>query len=180
MGAPKAALALAGSPLISYPIASVAAAGLEPIVVAKKETDLPDLECRIVREREPRSHPASGIAAALAAAGGPVVVVACDLPFVPAQLLGVLSRLDASVAVTMLGGRLQPLLARYAPGVAPQLERAVERDEPMRQVVESLDPLILGPDELAGFGDPEWIGFNVNDRGDLAAAERLMTPAHTR
>ena len=83
-------------------------------------------------------------------------------------------------AVPTLGGRLQPLLARYALSAAARLEGAVERRERLRYAVRALDPLVLGPDELAGFGNPEWIAFNVNDERDLAAAERLIAPAPSR
>jgi molybdopterin-guanine dinucleotide biosynthesis protein A len=177
MGRPKATLELAGRPLVAYPLESVAAAGLEPIVVAKRDSELPDLECGVVREEDTRSHAATGIAAALEAAGGPVVVVACDMPFVPAQLLSVLAQVPARMAVVMVDGRLQPLLARYEPSVAAALECAAERGEPLRDTIQGLGPAVLGPDELAGFGDPNWIAFNVNDRDDLAAAKRLMAPA---
>jgi molybdopterin-guanine dinucleotide biosynthesis protein A len=180
MGVPKASLELAGRPLIAYPLEAVAAAGLEPVVVAKEASALPDLDCRIVRDREPRVHPAAGILAALVAAGGPVIVVACDMPFVPSQLVAVLSQLDASVALPVVRGRVQPLLARYEPSVAPQLERAVARDRPLWDTIAALDPLELGPDELVGFGDPEWFAFNVNDRRDLAAAESLVAPEPAR
>lgn len=180
MGAPKADIDLGGRPLIAYAIEAVTVAGLEPLVVAKEDSELPELDCRVVREADPRSHPATGILAALQAAEGPVVVVACDTPFVPSQLLTVLGQLAVPIAVSMLGGHLQPLLARYEPSVAPELERAVDRGEPLREAVRSLDPLILGPDELAGFGDLDRIAFNVNDRDDLATAERLMTPAPRR
>jgi molybdopterin-guanine dinucleotide biosynthesis protein A len=177
MGAPKARIELAGRPLIAYPLDAVAAAGLEPVVVAKEDSELPALECRVVREPDPGPHPAAGIVAALKIARGPVVAIACDMPFVPTQLLTVLAQLAAPVAAPMVNGRLQPLLARYEPSLASALERAVARRQPLRETIHSLEPLILGPDQLAGFGDPDWIAFNVNDRDDLATAERLMTPA---
>ena len=180
MGAAKAVLDLAGRPLVTYALDAVAAAGLEPVVVAKRDSSLPEVDCRIVHEVDPRPHPAAGILAALQVAEGPVVVLGCDMPFVPARLLEVLSQLPARAAFPTLGGRPQPLLARYAPTVAARLERAVERRERLRDAVRALDPLVLGSDELAGFGKPEWIAFNVNDERDLAAAERLIAPAPSR
>ena len=149
-------------------------------MVAKEGSTLPEVDCRIVREVDPTPHPAAGILAALQAAEGPVVVLACDMPFVPAGLLAVLAQLPARAAVPTLGGRPQPLLARYGPSAAARLERAVERRERLREAVGALDPMVLGRDELAGFGDPEWIAFNVNDRRDLAIAERLVAPAPSR
>lgn len=175
MGRPKAGVELAGRPLIAYPIEALATAGYDPVVVAKDGSELPELDCPIVREPHPSSHPAAGILAALGVARGPVVVVACDMPFVPPQLLMVLAQLAAPVAVPMVAGRLEPLLARYEPDVAPALEGAIDRDQPLRETIHALDPLILGPDELAGFGDQRLIAFNVNDRRDLETAERLMT-----
>ncbi len=173
MGTAKATVALARRPLIAYPLESIAAAGLEPIVVAKADSELPPLECRIVTEGG-ASHPASGIVAALQAAGGPVVVIGCDMPFVPARLVSALAQARARVALVKANGDLQPLLARYGQGAAPGLERAAGRGEPLRAAVEALEPLVLGPDELARFGDPGRIAFNVNDPDDLATAERLM------
>ncbi|MFL5891505.1 MAG: molybdenum cofactor guanylyltransferase [Solirubrobacterales bacterium] len=180
MGTPKGALELAGRPLITYPIEALVAAGLAPIVVAKEDSGLPQLDCPIVREPDQRLHPAAGVLAALEATGGPVVVVACDMPFVPAQLLAVLARLSVPAALPVLADRPQPLLAHYEPSVASALERAVARNEPMREAVAALDPVLLGPDELAGFGDPDLIAFNVNDRDDLAAAEQFMTAGSPR
>jgi molybdopterin-guanine dinucleotide biosynthesis protein A len=177
MGVPKATIELGGRPLASYPAMALAAAGLRPAIVAKEESSLPDLGLPVIREPDPTPHPAAGVLAALRAADGPVVIVACDMPLVPAPLLRTLAELPAAAALPEIDSGLQPLLARYEPAVAPALERAVEQRQPLRDAVGALEPLVLGPDELAGFGDPTLIAFNVNDRDDLEAAERLMAPA---
>jgi molybdenum cofactor guanylyltransferase len=180
MGASKAGVELAGRPLIAHPIEAVAAAGLEPVVVAKPRSELPRLDCPIVRDADPMPHPAAGILAALEAGRASVVVVACDMPFVPAPLVAFLAGLDVPAAVPRIGGRLQPLLARYEPSAAPALEEAIECGRPLHEAVAALDPLIVETGDLARFGDPERIAFNVNDRDDLAAAERLMAVPSNR
>ena len=181
MGGTKAAAMLAGRALASYPVEAIAAAGLEPMVVAKRTTELPELDCRLVFETEPTSHPAAGILAALRSADGrAVVAIACDMPFVPPELILRLASLDAVVATPSFGGRRQPLVARYAPAAAAALERALRAGEPMDAVLEELDTLVLGERDLCRFGDPGRIMFNVNDRDDLEAAERLMAPATSR
>jgi molybdopterin-guanine dinucleotide biosynthesis protein A len=76
--------------------------------------------------------------------------------------------------VPRIGGRLQPLLARYGPAAIPVLQAAVAEDRPLNEAVAALDPLVLEPEELARFGEPETIAFNVNDPDDLATAARLM------
>jgi GTP:adenosylcobinamide-phosphate guanylyltransferase len=40
--------------------------------------------------------------------------------------------------------------------------------------VASLDPYVLEEEELAAFGDPERLLFNVNTPADLARAEELV------
>jgi molybdopterin-guanine dinucleotide biosynthesis protein A len=156
MGAPKPSVELAGRPLIAYPLEAVAAGGLEPVVVAKRESELPRVECPVVADAESSRHPAAGILAALGAAdGGAAVVLACDMPFAPPSLIEVLARLDRPAAVPRIGGRLQPLLARYGPAAIPVLQAAVAEDRPLNEAVAALDPLVLEPEELARLGEPE-------------------------
>ncbi len=181
MGEPKAAIELVGRPLITYPVEAVRAAGLEPVVVAKPDSLLPDLSCRVVRDRDRGSHPAAGIVAALRAAGGaPVVVLACDMPFVRPQLIDFLAGSDAAVAIPRVGGRLEPLLARYAPSAMPMLEATIARAGALRDAIPALDPLIVDEAELARFGEPDRMTSNVNDRAELAAAERLLAAGAAR
>ena len=174
MGEPKALVELAGRPLISYPLSAVAEAGLEPAVVAKPDSELPELDCRLIEEPSEPRHPLCGVLAALSAAEGrPVVALACDMPFVPPDLLAWLAWLDDPVVVCEAGGRIQPLLARYA-GVASELRSAIGGGEASRDAALALDPRVVGEDELRRFGDPARICFNVNDRADLDAAARLI------
>jgi molybdopterin-guanine dinucleotide biosynthesis protein A len=175
MGTPKALVELAGRPLISYPLDAVAEAELEPIVVAKPDSQLPPLECRIVHEPAEPVHPLSGILAALAAADGrPVIALGCDMPLVPPALLAWLATIDAAAAVPELAGRVQPLLARYEPRVAASLEEALSSDASATDAVLALDPRILGEGELAPYGDPATISFNVNTPADLDRAATLL------
>jgi molybdenum cofactor guanylyltransferase len=175
MGTAKTVSDVAGRPLITYPIAAVEAAGLEPVVVAKPDTPLPDLSCRVLHEDDATSHPAVGIVAALRAAEGKaVVVLACDMPFVPPGLVDFLAGLEVAVAVPRVDGRLEPLLARYAPAAIPELEAAIASSAPVGGAVATLDPLVVDEADLARFGDPERMTSNVNDRAELAAVERLL------
>jgi molybdenum cofactor guanylyltransferase len=173
MGRSKAGVPLAGQPLIEHPIAAAEAAGLEPVVIAKRATELPSLRCPILREPAEPRHPLGGIVAALDFAEAPVVVVACDMPFVPAPLLAHLAALGPAAAVEA-GGRLQPLLARYGRADRDALAAAAAAGLPSRDALLGLAPHVIGADELAGFGDPEWIAFNVNSPADLRRAEARL------
>jgi len=65
IGGAKPTRPLAGRPLISYPLSSARAAGLEAVVVAKPDTALPQLQERVIGEPDeppatPQSQPESG------------------------------------------------------------------------------------------------------------------------
>src|SRR6202012_6288367 len=98
---PKPTAERAGRPLISYPLAAHTAAGLEAVVVAKPGTALPSLDVGIDVLAEPAEpvHPLAGIVAALRQMGRPLVVLACDFPFVPPALLPALADAPESVVV---------------------------------------------------------------------------------
>ena len=166
VGGAKAALQLCGRPLIAYPLQAMRQAGLAPFVVAKRDSALPELDVPVVHDGSDVLHPLAGILAALDHAGGPVVVVAADMPDLPPQLLRRLVESDpaAAVVVASVGGELQPLCARYSPAVRDDLERALEAEAPMRRTVAALRPLLVATDAAAV--------RNVNTLDDLATSER--------
>ncbi|MHB8492601.1 MAG: molybdenum cofactor guanylyltransferase [Solirubrobacteraceae bacterium] len=164
---------LAGRPLIAYPIMAARAAGLGVLVVAKRQTPLPALDCEILVEPDEPRHPLCGVIAALAHHGAPVVVIACDMPLVPAPLLALLASCPGPAAVA-LDGRPEPLLARYEPGQLAQLELAVRERRAAHTVLADQATVLIGERDLAAFGDPVSICMNVNDARDLAEAERLL------
>jgi molybdenum cofactor guanylyltransferase len=178
IGGEKAMVELGGRPLISYPLAAVEAAGLEPLVVAKADSELPPLRCTVIREdREPR-HPLCGILAALEQAGHrPVVAVGCDMPFLEAPLLAWLAARPEPLVVSGVAGRRLPFPGRYQQSLREPLERALAEERSMRDTLAALSARLLAGPELAAFGDPERICFNVNTREDLARAETLLEQA---
>jgi molybdenum cofactor guanylyltransferase len=156
--------------LISYPLAALSAAGLDPVVVAKSQSPLPELDCPVLREPALPNHPLCGVIAALRFSDDrPVVVVGCDMPFVTGPLLAWLARHDGLV-VPEVDDRLQPLIARYEPGDVDAFEIALRHEKSMSEVIAGLQPRIVGEHELRRFGDPSRLCFNVNDSSDLKLA----------
>jgi molybdopterin-guanine dinucleotide biosynthesis protein A len=128
----------------------------------------------VVREPEQPLHPLCGITAALRhGEGRPVVILACDMPFVTPRMLGWLAALDGA-AIAQVQGRPQPLMGRYLHAQLGALESALRRARPVTAAVLALGPRLLGERELSRFGDPQTLCFNVNDRRELAEAERRM------
>jgi molybdenum cofactor guanylyltransferase len=189
LGGTKPAAELGGRPLISYPLAALAEAGLETVVVLKPGTDLggrpllPMARQRttalgaveVVIEQEEPVHPLAGIVAALRQAGRPLVVVGCDFPFVPPALLRALADALEPLVVPAPGGAPQPLVARWTPALLPALEAALGREEPLRRTVAALSPRLFEDAELAPFGDPARVFFNVNTPADLRHAEGAVS-----
>jgi molybdopterin-guanine dinucleotide biosynthesis protein A len=176
MGVPKPLVLLAGRHLIDHPLAALAEAGLEATVVAKPDSELPDLGCTVHREPAEPFHPLLGIATALRLeAGRTVVSVPCDMPFVPPSLLAWLAARDEPLVVCEEGGRLQPLLGRFTPALGKDLGAAVEAGVPARDAVIAIGARVVSEAELSNFGPPERVLFNVNDPADLTEAERMAT-----
>lgn len=173
MGAPKATAELGGRPLISYPLAAARAAGLEPVVVAKASSALPPLDCEVLIEDAADPHPLNGIVAALASAGEPQVVLACDVPLVPPALLAELASRDEPLVVPA-DPHPQPLVARWDPALLDRLRAAITTGEPLVRLVAELGAAAIAGAELRAFGDPAEMFANVNDRDGLELAERLL------
>lgn len=174
LGGDKALVPLGGQALISYPLQAAAKAGIEAIVVAKQASRLPPLSCELVLDAQETSHPLCGVIAALEHAGGrPVVTLACDMPFLAPSLIAWLAQQPTS-AVVELDGRLQPLLARYEPTMMPVLAHALREGASAQSVLLRAGVPQVGERELARFGDPSRLCFNVNDSCDLELAEVLL------
>jgi molybdopterin-guanine dinucleotide biosynthesis protein A len=167
MGAPKATAMLGGRPLIAYPLDALRAVCERVVVVAKRDTELPPDLGRWDEPDDPR-HPIAGITHALERARTPIVVCAADMPFVTPDVLRLIAadlRPGLKAAAAFCEGRLEPLLAAYAPEALGGLAQAAP-DEPLRRTVESLVPVLVDV--------PRDVVFNVNTPDDLAEAERRL------
>lgn len=123
MGSDKAVIELDGKPLARRVASALAAATALAVEVGPGTSGLPS-----VVEDPPGSGPLAAVAAGwefLVRRGGdkrPVLVLACDLPEVPAELVAWLAERPGEASVVpVLGGVPQPLCARWA---VDDLERA--------------------------------------------------------
>jgi molybdopterin-guanine dinucleotide biosynthesis protein A len=119
-----------------------------------------------------------GIHAALFHVRAPVLVVAWDMPFVTAALLGELAR-AAGPGVTAVipeaaSGRIEPLCAWYSPALLPAIEARLEVGLRRANGLGDLDGARRLPlAEVRRFGDPARLFMNVNTAEDLARARTL-------
>jgi molybdopterin-guanine dinucleotide biosynthesis protein A len=125
----------------------------------------------------PGRGPAAGILGAAAAYPGRwLLVLACDLPRVPAALLAELARFSrvetgaeaVDWAVPRWSGGVEPLCALYGPAALAALAARVERRRfALHSLLEEeLAVRVLEGEELAGFGEPGEIFLNLNTPED--------------
>ena len=171
LGGAKATALLGGRPLIEHVLGAAREGGLEPVVVAKADSPLPALDCRLLIEPQQPRHPLLGVVTALRELREPAVVVcAADMPFVTGPLLAWLAAQEEPLVVTSAGGELQPLLGRYEASLLARLEAALAEGLSMREVAWQLGARIAGAAELERFGDPVRLCSSINTPAELAAA----------
>ncbi len=163
MGREKATLRLGpgGEPLARH-LGRLLTACCSPVLeVGGGRSGLPALS------DSPRQGPLGAVAAGAAALSsvghaGPALVLATDLPFVSGALLAALAAHPADAAVSvvpLVGGRLQPLCARWSPAslaLAAELVAAGERRA-----------------QAAFFGASSFLALSPEDLGSLDLAREL-------
>jgi molybdopterin-guanine dinucleotide biosynthesis protein A len=138
---------------------------------------------RAIPDRVRGSGPLAGLEAALATAQHDVVVlVACDMPFVTAELAGHLVSLarTAEAVVPRTRRGYHPLCAAYTRSCRPVVSRLLAEGRlAMSGVLEAVRLREVAGDELQAFGDPDHMLANVNTAADY---ERLVAAelGHTR
>jgi molybdenum cofactor guanylyltransferase len=175
LGGSKATAKLEGKPLISYPLEAIEKTGIDVVVIAKRDTALPELSVPVWYERDEPEHPALGISTVLQRAPtDAVLIVGCDMPFVTTKLLTYLASLPYPLALPSAGGRLHPLIGLYARGLATAFAFSLGKGTSLQETVAELEPHLIDESELTQFGDPERLLFNVNTPEDLERAGALL------
>jgi molybdenum cofactor guanylyltransferase len=120
----------------------------------------------------PGRGPAAGILGAAAAyPDRPLLVLACDLPRIPAALLAELaSREGFDWVVPRWNGRVEPLCALYGPAALAALAERAGRGLLALYGLTAEPSLVIRyfeGDKLDRFGRPEEVFFNLNTPEDL-------------
>ncbi len=185
MGRAKAWLPWQGQPMVSHVVGVLLRAVDEVIVVASETLELPPLEARVVRDREPELGPLAGIREGLAQMEAKLAyVTGTDAPFLtPAFVRALLSHEGA--AALELDGYVQTLAAVYPRAGLPRAEALLEtgRMRPLH-LLEAMNYRKLGAHELPdldsvrGFNTPaEYLRAVRKSDGDATATLAFREPA---
>jgi molybdopterin-guanine dinucleotide biosynthesis protein A len=170
MGRDKASIVLADGRTCAQTVAARLAEVADPVLeVGPGTTGL-----RAVPDDRPGAGPLAALAtgwAALASMGhgGPVLVLACDLPRVTVHWLDLLARASGNgTVVPVVGGRPQPLCARFGPASLDQCQRLVTAGRRSLMALLDAAPVDwLGPEVWSGVAD-EHCFADIDTPEDLA------------
>ncbi len=180
LGADKADILLGDRTLLSRTVDLLRPLTDDLVVVLRSDQLLAQvpLGVRLVRDMAPYEGVLAGIAAGLHSSRHEwALVVACDMPFLSASLVGYLASLRSGydVVVPRLKAGLEPLHALYRRACLPGVLTALRAGQ--RRLVSFYDQLRVREVDETSLRphDPDLRSvFNVNTREDLALAARLL------
>lgn len=139
-----------------------------------------DLE--VVPDIRPGLGSLGGLYTAVVAGPAPVVVTGWDMPFVKPGLLTRLAHglAEADACLPWSNGPrgMEPMCAAYSPGCVAAITESLDQGD-LRAVAfhDRIRLSILSQDEVARYGEPSRLFFNVNTAADLQQADALwQTP----
>jgi len=180
MGQDKAIVPFQGETLLHRVLDRLAGLAAEVIVIAPGAQEYLSIGIKITPDQLPGRGPLGGLYTALFSASQPAVaVVACDMPFVNADLLAyqrdILFSMNMDVVVPSSEGGLEPLHAIYRRETClPVVREALDAGEQrLISWFPHIKVRILTSEETNTF-DPRGLLFmNVNTPEELVQAEKL-------
>jgi molybdopterin-guanine dinucleotide biosynthesis protein A len=178
MGRDKARLPWGDTDLLGHALARLRAVADEVRVLSGPELRHGERGVPVLVDPSADLGPLGGLLAALESASGrAALVLAIDLPLVPAALLAHLHArgegVDAVVPVSPEGP--EPLCALYGPACLEPVRRSVRGGRlQMTAFWRDVRVRTVEGDEVGAFGDPESLFLNVNGPADYERARRLV------
>ncbi|MCM2256510.1 MAG: molybdenum cofactor guanylyltransferase [Vicinamibacteria bacterium] len=171
MGHDKALLPFGATDLLGHAVERLRAAGAGRVaLLCGAEPRHAHRGWPLVPDAVADAGPAGGLLAALRtlAAGERALVLAVDVPHVPAPLLHALATLDADAVVPEGAAGPEPLVACYDAACAGPLAECLARGEArMTAFWPAVRVVCPGPAWLESFGDPARMFANWNQPADL-------------
>lgn len=174
----KGLIELAGKPIMERVVDRLAPLSQHLMVIGTAGGDWAPADVVCVEDERGGLGPLGGIHTALLhAPTSHCFVVAWDMPFVSPELSGYLMELapEYDVVVPAVRGHLEALHAVYSKACLGAIERQIAAGEKKIIVFyEEVSVRRVKEEEIARFGPPERLFFNVNTEADLLRAARMI------
>ncbi len=129
-GRPKSFLRVDGERIIDRQLAVLRPGFAEIVICANDAAAYAELGLPVLPDESRGRGPLAGILAAVEGVrAGAVVCVACDMPYLTAEALALLAAGDEDVVVPVVGGRPEPLFARYTKRCGPAIRARMARGD---------------------------------------------------
>jgi molybdopterin-guanine dinucleotide biosynthesis protein A len=178
-GADKTQLRIDGRTILDRQVSALRGRVDRLFLVGYRGTAVVPPSLERLADRVADQGPLGGLDAALEAAGtGPVLLVACDMPWVDgpfgAYLLALTAEADAVVPRTERG--YHPLYAAYTQACRAAVARRLRHGQ--RRMIDLLHDVrvrVVEPEEVVVFGDGNRLFANVNSQAELDAIESQLS-----
>ena len=176
-GAPKALMDVGGRRIIDRVVDVVAAVTGDVLLVTNTPDLYADLGVRMVGDAYPDGGSLGGIYSGLrAAAGEAIFTVACDMPFLSADVarLLVARAAEADVVIPETGGQLETLHACYGRRCLPAMEQRLRAGLlKITGFFADVRVVVVPEADVARHADPTLVFMNVNTPAELERARAL-------
>ena len=183
-GEPKALIELGGRRIVERVVAAIAPVVDDVLVVTNTPERYAFLGLPMVGDVFPDHGSLGGIYSGLKAATGEAVfTVACDMPFLRADVARVVVARagEADVVIPRVGEQLETMHALYAKACLPHIEERLRaRRLKIVGFFDRVRVLEIPEDAVRRLADPAVVFMNVNTPDELARARDLETRSHGR
>ena len=183
MGRDKALLPLGGQTLIERVLAAAHPLGY-PRVIIGEPAAYTHLKLPVLPDRRPKLGPLGGLYTALDATAAPVLLLACDLPFLTPDFLRYPRQPDAALIKRSYPTRpqdWQPLCALYEPSCLAAVETAIQADQlGMRDLLSNLNLDLVREKDWRPYDEHGLLFANLNapEEYERAQAALLKSSIH--
>ncbi len=177
-GRDKSALAIGDRSILDRQLAVLRTLTDQVLIIGDRDAPA---GTRAVPDRRPGCGPLGGLYTALVeAATDPVLVLACDMPFVTAPFLRFLVERgrEADAVVVRTRDGYHPLCAWYTRACAGAVERRLDAGRlKVTDFLEEVRVREVTPQEVARYGREEMLLFNINTPDDYTQAGTIAGSA---
>ena len=176
MGRDKALLPLGGQTLIERVLAAAHPLAYPRLIVGAPAT-YAHLGLPVLPDRRPKLGPLGGLYTALDATAAPVLLLACDLPFLTPGFLRHLTdqRGPQQAVVPHTAAGLQPLCALYEPSCLAAVEAAIQANQlGMRDLLHNLSLDLVREKDWRPYDECGLLFANLNAPAEYERAQAAL------